>query len=80
MDPFTLPFQLPVVPDQPQISANETKPNPNVALTLILTLTLTPLTLLSPRCMLDAVGRESNVDRAVLNCFFPTTQNYSDTR
>ena len=38
--PSTLLFQLPIVPDQPQICANETKPNPNVALTRILTLTL----------------------------------------
>jgi len=26
--PSTLPFQLPIVPDQPQICADETKPNP----------------------------------------------------
>ena len=32
--PRTLPFQLPVVSDQPQICANETKLNHNVALTL----------------------------------------------
>ena len=61
--PSTLPFQLPVVTDQPQIRARETKPNPNVTLTLILTLTL--LTLLTPRCNmigrsepLDPIGRE----------------------
>ena len=55
--PYTLPFQLPVVPDKPQIRASETKPNPNVTLTLILTLilTLTLLTLLSPRC--NTIGR-----------------------
>jgi len=49
--PSTLQFQLPIVPDQPQIRASETKPNPAVALTPILTLilTLTLLTLLTPR-------------------------------
>ena len=40
--PTTLPFQLPVVPDQPQIRADKTKPNPSVRLTLILTLTYLP--------------------------------------
>jgi len=39
--PSALSFQLPVIPDQPQIRANETTPNSNVALTLILTLTVT---------------------------------------
>ena len=29
----TLPFQLPILPDQPQLRVNEAKPSPNVALT-----------------------------------------------
>jgi len=37
--PSTLPSQLPIVPDQPQIRASEIKPDSNVTLTLILTLT-----------------------------------------
>ena len=44
--PSTLPFQFSIVPDKPQIRANETKDNPNVTLTLILTLTL--ITILTP--------------------------------
>jgi len=38
LHPSTLSFQLPIVPDQPQIRASETKPNHDEALTLILTL------------------------------------------
>jgi len=47
--PSTLLFQLPVVPNQPQIRVIEAKPNPNETLTLILTLiqTITLLTLLT---------------------------------
>jgi len=76
----TLLFQLPIVPDQPQIRANETKPNPNVTLTLILTLilTLTIFTVLTRRC--NMIGRSVSLDpsgldpgaimyRAVPNCF-----------
>jgi len=53
----TLPFELPVVPDQPQIRASETKPNHKVTLTLIVTLilTVTLLTVLTPRC--NVIGR-----------------------
>jgi len=75
----TLPFQLPLVPDQPQIRASETKPNPNLALTLILTL----LTLLTPRC--NMIGRSvaarcywsgAIVDRSALSCFCPYTHTH----
>jgi len=72
--PSTLSCQLPVVSDQPQIRATETKPNHNVTLTLILTLTL--LTLLTRRCNMigQSVAAWSYwsgliIYKAVLNCF-----------
>ena len=48
----TLPFQLPIVSDQPQIRTSETKRNPNVGLTL--TLILTPYL---PSTRLSAYGK-----------------------
>ena len=76
--PSTSPFQLAIVPDQPQIRSSETKPNRNVTVTLILTLILirTLITLLTPHC--NVIGRSvaawsywsaAVIYRAVLNCF-----------